>query len=232
MVLAAGLGARMRPLTDARPKPLIAVAGKTLLDHSLDRLAEAGVTRAIVNVHYLPEQIEAHLATRAGAPQIEISDERALLLETGGALVKAAARLGADPIYVTNTDQVFIEEGQPALAMLTERFDPLAMDALLLLTRREFASGYAGPGDFFLAADGRLGRRGSAEAAPFVFTGVQILHPRALAGFVEEPFSLNRVWDRSLSRARLFGAVLEGTWMHVGDPEGLAAAQARLAPSR
>lgn len=227
MVLAAGLGTRMRPLTEHLPKPLIEVAGKPLIDHALDALQAAGVVRAVVNVHYRAAQLEAHLHARA-APIITISDERACLMETGGALVQAAPLLGRAPIFVTNTDQVFLNGGAPGLEVLKAGWRGLAMDALLLLAPAAQTTGYAGAGDFFLGPDGRVAKRGTAPAAPFVYTGVQILSPRALDGHACAPFSLNRVWDASARAARLFGVVADGLWMHVGDPEGRAIAEARL----
>lgn len=231
MVLAAGLGTRMRPLTNERPKPLIEVGGKTLLDHALDQLGDAGVSRAVVNAHYLADQIEHHVARRTRAPHITLSDERAQLLETGGALVKARALLGDDPIIVTNTDQVFEPATGAPIRAMARHWDGLAMDALLLLAPHAFVEGFDGAGDFFLAADGRIGRRGRADSAPYVYTGVQILNPRLLDGLPEEPFSLNRVWDVCLENARLFGCVLDGRWIHVGDPAGLEAAERRFAPA-
>jgi N-acetyl-alpha-D-muramate 1-phosphate uridylyltransferase len=227
MVLAAGLGTRMRPLTETMPKPLVPVAGKPLIDHMLDRLAAVGVSRAVVNVHYRADQLEAHLAAR-GAPEIVISDERAQLMETGGGLIQARARLGDAPIYVTNTDQILHGDAPDALGELAAAWDDLAMDALLLVVPRENSLGFDGRGDFFRGADGRLGRRGSAPEAPFAFTGVQILHPRCLAGWPCEPFSTNRIWDQAQVRARLFGAVMNGTWMHVGDPAARDDAEAVL----
>jgi len=229
MVMAAGLGTRMRPLTNDRPKPLIEVGGRALIDHMLDRLALVGVARAVVNVHYLADQMLAHLNARTTGPQIAISDERARLMETGGGLVQAAPLLGAAPIFVVNTDQVWIADGADPLSAMCAAFDPLAMDALLLLARRQRSLGYDGAGDFFLAADGRIARRGAAATAPFVYAGVQILHPRVLEGWPCEPFSTNKLWDVALDRARIFAIVLDGDWMHVGEPEGRAAAEARLA---
>jgi MurNAc alpha-1-phosphate uridylyltransferase len=229
MVMAAGLGTRMRPLTLDRPKPLIAVGGASLIDHTLDRLAAAGVERAIVNVHYLADMIEAHLADRV-APKILFSDERQKLMETGGGLVQARALLGEAPVFVANTDQVWTERGASALAAMKARWDGQAMDALLLLVPMKDVLGFDGRGDFFLAPDGRVGRRGAASAAPYAYTGVQILHPRVLVGREAKPFSTNVLWDEMLAQGRLFGNVLDGTWMHVGDPEGLRLAEAVLAP--
>lgn len=227
MVLAAGLGTRMRPLTETRPKPLIEVGGRALVDHMLDRLADVGVTKAVVNVHYLAAQMLSHLAGRE-RPQIVISDERARLMETGGALVQAACELGPRPIFAVNTDQVWIEDAGDAFAAMRSAWNPLQMDCLLLLARRDRTSGFDGAGDFFRASDGRIARRGSAAQAPYVYAGAQIIDPRIFRSFPLEPFSANRLWDVAASRARLFGVVLDGFWMHVGDPTGLVAAEERL----
>ncbi|MBU6371120.1 MAG: nucleotidyltransferase family protein [Alphaproteobacteria bacterium] len=228
MVMAAGLGTRMRPLTETRPKPLIPVAGRALIDHMLDALAAVGVEKAVVNVHYLAPMMLAHLGPRT-TPRIAISDERPRLMETGGGLVQAAPLLGDRPIFVTNTDQVWRTDGADPLADMLAAWDGLRMDVLLLLARKARTTGFDGAGDFFLAADGRVGRRGAAAEAPFVYAGVQILHPRLLEGWPLEPFSTNRIWDLALERARVFAVPLEGDWMHVGDPNGLKAAEARLA---
>lgn len=228
MVLAAGLGKRMRPLTDNLPKPLVEVAGKPLIDYALDRFAAAGVGRAVVNVHYFADQMEAHLKTRM-APEIIISDERDLLLETGGGLKKAAPFLGKAPFFSANTDAILIdEEGGEACAALAEAWDEEAMDALLLLVPRERASGYDGAGDFDLSADGRIAFR-SGKTAPYIFTGLQILSPRLLGGAPEGPFGARLLWDKALAAGRLYGALHKGFWMHVGDFAGLEAAEARLA---
>ena len=229
MVLAAGLGTRMRPLTETHPKPLVEVAGKALIDHALDDLAAGGVRRAVVNVHYLAEMAEAHLAGRA-APEIIISDERDLLMETGGGLAKARPLLGEGPVFCTNTDQVFVAgAGGAPCARLAAAFDAETMDALLLLQPRESAFGYDGVGDFRLEADGRLARRGDAASAPFVFTGLQILDTHLLDGVPDGPFSTNILWNRALEAGRLFGIVHDGEWMHVGSPDGLKDAERRLA---
>lgn len=228
MVLAAGLGLRMRPLTDTRPKPLVDVAGKPLIDYTLDRFAAAGVSRAIVNVHHLADMMEAHL-TRRMAPEILISDERALLLETGGGLKKARPLLGEAPIYCTNTDAILIDApGSEACAALANAWDAQRMDALLLLTPLETASGYAGAGDFTLDADGRLAFR-QGNRASYVFTGLQIISPALLDGAPDGPFSTRILWDKALEAGRLCGLVHKGAWMHVGDPAGLEVAEARLA---
>lgn len=224
MVLAAGLGTRMRPLTDRTPKPLIKVAGKALIDHALDRFADAGVRRAVVNVHYLADQMEAHLASRR-RPEIIISDERALLLETGGGLKKAAPHLGADPVFCTNTDAILVDgDGGDPCAALAAAWDD-AVDALLLVAPRELASGYDGAGDFSLSAGGAIAWRQGA-GADYVYTGLQIIRPALLADAPEGPFSLRALWDKALSAGRMKGVVHRGPWMHVGDPEGLALAEA------
>ncbi len=228
MVLAAGLGTRMRPLTDTRPKPLVPVAGKALLDHGLDRLAAAGVDTAVVNVHYLAEQIIAHVAGRQ-APRIVISDERDRLLETGGGVVRALPLLGPAPFFLLNADSFWVETGAPALAALAAAWDPAAMDALLLLARPAGATGYDGPGDFAMDAAGRLRRRGAAPRAPYVYTGAGILAPALFAGAPEGAFSLNLLFDRAIAAGRLHGVVLDGTWCHVGTPGAIAAAEAALA---
>ena len=229
MVLAAGLGTRMRPLTNARPKPLVPVDGKALIDHALDDLAAAGVETAVVNVHYLAEMAEAHLEGRE-SPRVRISDERAALLETGGGLKKARPLLGEGPVFCTNTDQVFVDgpEG-PAALRLAQSFDPARMDALLLLQPAGDAPGYDGKGDFSLDAEGRLIRRGNATSAPFVFTGLQIIDTRLLDHAPDGPFSTNLLWNAALDAGRLYGMVHDGRWMHVGSPAGLQEAERRLA---
>lgn len=230
MVLAAGLGTRMRPLTAVRPKPLIEIGGMTLIDHMLDKLIAAGVRRAIVNVHYLPEQIEAHLAART-APAIIISDERACLLETGGALAKAQCLLGSEPIFLSNTDQVWAEPpNAPAggtAGLLASTFDPDRMDVLLLLAQCEATLGYHGRGDFFRSGQGRLLRRGNASAAPYVYAGLAIMRPQLFAGYRVVPFSANVLFNIAAGRGRLFGHVMDPFWMHVGDPEARLAAESR-----
>ena len=228
MVLAAGLGTRMRPLTDELPKPLIPVAGKALLDYALDRFAAAGVTRAIVNVHHLAVQVEDHIKGRT-APQIIISDERDFLLETGGGLKKARAHFDDAPVYCTNTDAILIDEPHAeACATLRHAWRSEDMDALLLLVPIEKTSGYDGKGDFDQSADGRIALRQGATA-PLVFTGLQLISPSLIDEGPDGAFSTRILWDRAAERGRLFGAIHSGFWMHVGDPPGLAAAEARLA---
>jgi MurNAc alpha-1-phosphate uridylyltransferase len=227
MVLAAGLGTRMRPLTLTRPKPLIDVGGKTLLDHTLDRLAEAGVEKAVVNAHYLADQIEAHVARRA-RPRIIVSDERALLLETGGAIAKARAQLGDDPIFVCNTDQLWTERA-PALSALADAFDPATMDVMMLLASRDACLGFHGAGDFFRDRAGRLTPRGEESAAPWIYAGAYVLNPRVLDGLIAEPFSAWRFWTPAIAAGRCHGLPLDGFWMHVGDPAARDEAEAKLA---
>lgn len=232
MVLAAGLGTRMRPLTDDRPKALVEVGGAALIDHVLLRLGESGVTRAVVNVHWFAERLESHLAARPDGPEIVISDERAELLETGGGLKKAGPLLGDDPIFVANIDSVWTDNGGPgdtALNQLARLWNPSIMDAALLLARREGSIGFEGGGDFFLADDGRLTFRGEAPEAPFAYMGVHICRPDYVADGPVGPFSLSGYWRRSAAAGRLYGCVLDGDWMHVGDPEARDAAEAKLA---
>src|SRR5580693_8288265 len=225
MVLAAGNGVRMRPLTERMPKPLIAVGGKPLLDNVLDRLAATGVETAVVNVHYLADQIERHLAGRR-APKIVISDERGELLDTGGGVVKALPSLGGAPFFHLNADTIWIDGVKPNLLRLAEVFDPARMDAQLLVAATSTSVGYAGRGDFAMAPDGRLSRRREREVAPFVYAGVAILNPAMFADAPPGAFSLNRLFDRAVESGRLHGLRLEGVWMHVGTPEAIAAAEA------
>jgi N-acetyl-alpha-D-muramate 1-phosphate uridylyltransferase len=227
MVLAAGLGVRMKPLTDRIPKPLIEVGGRPLLDHVLDRLADAGVERAIVNVHYLADLIERHLVGRR-SPAITISDERGLLLETGGGVVKALPLLGPAPFFLINSDTIWIDSVHPNLVRLAEAFDPGRMDALLLLAPTTTSIGYAGRGDYAMAPDGRLERRGERDVVPFVYAGAAMFRPELFAGAPEGRFSLTRLFDRAEAEGRLHGLRLEGTWMHVGTPEAIALAEAAL----
>jgi len=230
MVLAAGLGLRMRPLTNDTPKPLVAVGGKPLIDHVLDRLAAAGVETAVVNVHYLADKVERHLAGRR-APKIAISDERGELLDTGGGVVKALPLLGAAPFFHLNSDTIWIDGVKPNLLRLAEIFDPARMDALLLLAATSTSVGYAGRGDFAMSPDGRLGRRSEREVAPFVYAGVAILNPTLFVAAPSGPFSLNALFDRAIEAGRLHGLRLEGVWMHVGTPEAIATAEAAILAS-
>lgn len=228
MVLAAGLGTRMRPLTNDRPKALVEVGGRALIDHVLDRLAEVGVEKAVVNAHWFADRLEAHLAARGRGPEIVISDERETLLETGGGLKKAAPLLGGDPVFVANIDSVWVDRGD-ALNQLARLWNPSIMDAALLLARREGSIGFEGDGDFFLGDDGRLTFRGEAPSAPFAYMGVHICKPDYVADGPDGPFSLSQFWRRSASDGRLYGVVMDGDWMHVGDPQARAEAEARLA---
>jgi MurNAc alpha-1-phosphate uridylyltransferase len=230
MVLAAGFGTRMRPLTDRMPKPLVSVAGKTLLDHVLDRLVQAGVERAVVNVHHFAEQIIDHLESR-NDPRIVISDERGLLLDTGGGVVKALPELGEAPFFHLNADTIWIDGVKPNLARLAEAFDATSMDALLLLAPTAGSVGYSGRGDFSFAADGRLRKRAEREVAPFVYAGAAILTPALFAGSPAGAFSLTRLFERAADAGRLHGLRLEGLWMHVGTPDAIAAAEAAIKAS-
>lgn len=227
MVLAAGLGVRMRPLTEHRPKPLVEVAGRTLIDRLLDRLVLAGVTTAVVNAHYLADRLEEHLKSRA-APRIEISDERRRLLGTGGGVKVALPRLGAQPFYICNSDSLWIEGVGANLDRLARAFDETALDAVLLLAPVVEAIGYDGRGDFALTPDGLLRRRREREIVPYAFAGVSIASPRLFDATPDGPFSLNLPWDRAIAAGRIRGVRLEGRWMHVGTPEALTEAAAAL----
>lgn len=224
MVLAAGRGTRMRAFNAAIPKPLVPVAGKALIDHVLDRLAEAGVELAVVNVHHMADQIEAHLAGRTH-PRIVISDERDELLDTGGGVRKALPHLGPDPFYIHNSDSIWREGSAPALARLAGSWDPERMDSLLMLALAVRSTGYSGRGDFSLDPLGTLARRGDNAVVPFVFAGVSIAHPRLFEASPPGPFSLNLLWDRALAAGRLYGMRHDGIWMHVGTPQAVAEAE-------
>jgi len=227
MVLSAGLGKRMRPLTAARPKPLIRVDGRPLIDHSLDKLVEAGVSRAVVNVHYLPGQIEAHLAQR-GAPAIAISDEREALLETGGGLVKALPLIDADPFFCLNSDNVWLDGPQNVFAALSDAWDPEQMDALLLLVSHARAFNYTGRGDFHLDPLGRITRRKPGRVAPFIYTGIQIVSHRLLRDAPAGAFSTGVLWNRAIEEGRLYGISHSGLWFEVGAPQMIAPTEAAL----
>jgi MurNAc alpha-1-phosphate uridylyltransferase len=225
MVLAAGLGTRMRPLTDTAPKPLLKVAGRALLDRVLDRVAEAGIGTAIVNVHHHADLMEAHLAARQGPPRIVVSDERDALLETGGGVVRALPRIGDRPFLSISSDTIWIEGLKPNIPRLAETFDPARMDALLLVAASALSIGYDGLGDFTMDTDGRLTRRGERMVSPFVYAGAAVLAPKLFEGLAEERFSLNRVFDAAAAAGRLCGIRLEGIWMHVGTPDAIALAE-------
>ena len=230
MVLAAGLGTRMKPLNGQMPKPLVRVAGKALIDYVLDRLAEQGVERAIVNVHHLADQIERHLASRS-KPQIIISDERRELLGTAGGVINALPQLGGNPFFHVNSDTIWIDGVKPNLLRLAAGFDTARMDALLLLAATTATIGYSGRGDFSMAADGRLTPRGEREIVPFVYAGAAILTPAFFAGAPSGPASMRPLFTRAAEAGRLFGARLEGIWMHVGTPEAIKAAEAAILAS-
>ncbi|WP_458759047.1 nucleotidyltransferase family protein [Afipia sp. TerB] len=230
MVLAAGLGLRMRPLTDHRPKPLVEVAGKALLDHVLDRLKEVGVGTAVVNVHYLPDQIIQHVAARA-APRVIVSDERDVVLGTGGGVVKALPLLGSEPFYHLNADTMWIDGVQPNMARLADAFDPAKMDILLLMAPTANSIGYSGAGDYAMMTDGTLRRRKEHQIVPFVYAGAAIMAPQIFRDAPQGEFSLTKIFDRAAEQERLFGLRLEGVWMHVGTPDAVGAAEAALLAS-
>jgi N-acetyl-alpha-D-muramate 1-phosphate uridylyltransferase len=230
MVLAAGVGARMRPLTDRTPKPLVSVGGRALIDHVLDRLADAGVEQAVVNVHHFADQIVRHLAARQ-RPHIVISDERERLLNTGGGVVKALATLGDAPFFHINADTIWIEGVRPNLDRLAAAFDPAAMDGQLLLAPTATSIGYEGRGDFALATDGRLRRRAEREIVPFVYAGAAILSPAMFADAPAGAFPLPRLFDRAEQAGRLHGLRLEGLWMHVGTPTAIGEAETAIIAS-
>ncbi len=227
MLLAAGLGLRMRPLTQSMPKPLVRLANKPLLDHVLDRLVAAGVETVVINTHYLAAQIEQHVKTRR-APKIVISNETAELLDTGGGVVKALAQLGKEPFYVCNSDSISVPGGGANLARMAAAFDPERMDCLMLLATAATSLGYDGQGDFFMAPDGLLTRRREREIAPFAFTGTSLAHPRLFEGAPKGRFSLNTLWDRAMATGRLYGIRQDGLWMHIGSPDALAQAEQLL----
>ena len=231
IVLAAGLGTRMRPYNGHIPKPLVAVGGKSLIDYGLDRLADAGVERAVVNVHHLADALEKHLAPRQ-RPHIVISDERAELLGTGGGIAKALPQLGDAPFFLVNSDTLWLDGVRPNFTRLSEAFDANIMDALLLLAPTTDAIGYSGRGDYMMLPDGRLQRRTEREVAPFIYAGSAILSPALFAGAPKGAFPLTPLFDRAGENGRLFGLRLEGVWMHVGTPEAVVAADAALAAAQ
>ena len=227
MVMAAGLGLRMRPLTDSRPKALIEVGGKALIDHVLDALEAQGVARAVVNVHAFADQMEAHLARRR-SPEILISDERAALLETGGGLKASRRFLGDDPVWVANSDYVWIDQEEDPLGLVARTWDPARMDACLIVVPKARTQGFGQAGDFFRAETGALTHRGAAAEAPYHCIGVEIIDPTLAYAVPDQRFSLFQVWQAAALRGRLHGVVPSGLWMQVGDPGALAAAEARL----
>lgn len=228
MVMAAGLGKRMRPLTATRPKPLIEVAGRPLLDHVLERLKAAGVKNVVVNVHYLPGSIEAHLAARPHGLNVTISDERAQLLETGGGMVKAAPLIESDPFLVVNSDNLWVDGPADTLKLLASHWDSDRMDALLLLVPQARAQNHRGMGDFHMDRRGRLRRREKSRVAPFVFTGIQMVSKALLKDSPEGPFSTNILWNRAIESGRCYGAVHQGLWFDVGTPKAIGETEAFL----
>ena len=228
MIMAAGLGKRMRPLTATKPKPLITVAGKALLDHVLERLRAAGVQKVVVNVHYLADALEAHLSSRAHGVDVIISDERSLLLETGGGLVKAAPLIDCDPFLAVNSDNLWIDGPADTLKLLASQWDDERMDALLLLVPLARAENHNGIGDFHMERSGRVRRREKSHVAPFVFTGVQMISKRLLRDAPEGPFSTNILWNRAIEEGRCFGAVHQGLWFDVGTPTSIPLTEAAL----
>ncbi len=230
MVFSAGLGTRMRPITDTRPKPLVNVGGRAMIDHTLDRLAEAGVERAVVNVHWLADQIEAHVAGRT-SPRVIISDEREKLLDQGGGIVKALPALGTQPFFICNTDAFWLEGPRSNLQQLAQAWDPDKMDVLLLVAASTASVGVDWPGDFTMEPDGRLVRRDERLVAPFVFSGVGIIKPELFADETRDVFRLAPVFFDAAERGRLYGLRLEGIWLHVGTPEAIADAESAIARS-
>lgn len=227
MIMAAGLGKRMRPLTATKPKPLIEVGGKALLDHVLEKLRTAGVKKVVVNVHYLADALEAHLA-RAHGLEVVISDERGLLMETGGGLVKAAPLIDNDPFLALNSDNLWIDGPADTIKLLASQWDDSKMDALLLLVPQARALNHKGMGDFHMDRAGRIRRRERSHVAPFVFTGIQMVSKRLLSDAPEGPFSTNILWDRAIEQGRAFGAVHQGLWFDVGTPQSIPLTEAAL----
>jgi MurNAc alpha-1-phosphate uridylyltransferase len=230
MVLAAGLGTRMRAHNGQIPKPLITVGGKALIDYVLDRLAAVGVEQVVVNVHHLADQIERHLAARSN-PAIIIQDERDRLLNTGGGVIRALPHLGPGPFFHVNSDTIWIDGVTPNLMRLAMAFDQAHMDGLLLMAATASSIGYDGRGDFSMAPDGRLLPRGERDVVPFVYAGAAILTPQFFAGTPEGPSSMSPMFNRAIEAGRLFGLRLEGTWMHVGTPDAVKAAEQAIAAS-
>jgi N-acetyl-alpha-D-muramate 1-phosphate uridylyltransferase len=231
MVLAAGLGNRMRPLTATVPKPLIPVAGRTLIDRAYDKLVPAGVETIVVNVHYLADMVDAHVRTWPAPTKVLVSDERDGLLETGGGIVRALPLIGEDPFYLLNSDSTWIEGVTPNLEHLARTWDPRRMDALLLLSELVGAVGYDGKGDFTMDPEGRLERRGERVVAPFAYAGAAILHPRLFEEAPAGAFSLNLLFDVAIGRGTLYGAKMDGVWLHVGTPQAIEAAEQAIRDS-
>jgi MurNAc alpha-1-phosphate uridylyltransferase len=227
MILAAGLGTRMAATVD-QPKPMVPVGGKPLIDYAIERFAGFGIARLVVNVHFGAARVRAHLG-RVREPEIVISDESAVLLDTGGGVAKALPLLGRDPFFTHNCDSVLVDGMGDSLERLAESWDDSAMDALMLLAPTIYATGYDGLGDFVMDPDGRLTRRSETRVSPFAWTGVQLVHPRLFEGCPSGRFSLNRLWDRAIEHGRLFGLRHDGWWLHVGTPEARRAAERVLA---
>lgn len=227
MVMAAGFGKRMRPLTATQPKPLVRVAGKPLIDHALDRLVDAGVARAVINVHYLADALEAHVLERK-VPQIIISDERDALLETGGGMIRAREQL-PDPFFCLNSDNIWLDGPKNAFAELSARWNPGVMDALLLLVPHMAAANFSGQGDFSMNPHGLLSRRKTGRIAPFIFTGIQLISKRLLRDAPEGKFSTNILWNRAIEEDRLYGVSFGGRWFDVGTPQAIAPTEEALA---
>ena len=227
MVMAAGLGTRMRPLTATRPKPLVKLNGVPLIDYTLHRLVDHHISPIVVNVHYLPDMLEQHLET-TGITDVIIADERAELLDTGGGAYANLGILGPEPFFILNSDSLWIEKETDNLAAMMEAWNTGIMDCLMLLAPAKGSLGYAGRGDFNMNADGCLSRRGREQEAAFVHTGCCLIHPDIFALAPQGPFSLNLLWDQALARGRLFGVALKGLWLHIGTPEALKAAEERL----
>ncbi len=228
MVMAAGLGKRMRPLTATRPKPLVPVAGRALIDHALGRIVDAGITHVVVNVHYLADALEAHLRRQWPALTVDISDERAELLETGGGMVHAQALFRGAPVLIANSDNIWTDGPFNAITQLAERWDDARMDALLLVVPQARAQGHGGRGDFHMDSAGHLARRRPSRVAPFVYTGVQLISPRLLVDAPDGAFSTNILWDRAMAQGRLFGLSHQGAWYDVGTPQSIPLVEAGL----
>ncbi len=225
MVLCAGLGTRMQPLTLTMPKPLVEVAGKPLIAHSVDQLKDNGVTNIVINAHYLADQIKTWVDQQNDST-LTLSDETELLLETGGGVLKAKSMLGPAPFFVLNSDAFWVDRpGTSTLKKMCRNFNREKCDFLLLLAKHEAAIGFDGKGDFFLASDGRLKRRGSEEFAPYIFAGCYLVHPRVLVNCPDGAFSMNVLWDRALASGRIWGMVHDGLWLHVGTPQAIGEAE-------
>ncbi len=229
MIMAAGLGTRMRPLTDTRPKPLVEVAGKAMIDHCFDKLVEAGIAKAVVNVHYLADMMEAHLAALSYPIEIQVSDERTQLMETGGGLVRAESLIEEDNFYCINSDNLWTDEQANSLHQLAQAWDEDRMDALLLLVPRASAHNYQGTGDFHLDDENRISRKRPGQSAPLIYSGIQLVSKRLLRDAPSGAFSTMVLWERAIGEGRLFGLVHQGEWFEVGSPEAIAPTEAALA---